>query len=284
MMAMKRPVLLLGFLCFLLAGGTAGGETLPRQTYQMTFRGFSEDTIRGIEEYIVEFPGYAGHLLVRQDLEGNEYRYESAGNSEGIAANLRRMFTYLDVEGRMDIDGLRITLTYPGYIPPRVPEKEVPQIVLPPPPVPAPKPKPLVLRLSTARGDMPAFAIGETFDLTVELSQDAWLYCLYRQVDGKVVKFFPNPHHKDAWLKGGPVHRIPGTIYPDTLAFSEPPGNELLTCFAADRDIRADLPAALRAPDLTALPPDVYSRLHELIDGIANVTIAWARLPIAVTR
>ena len=65
---------------------------------------------------------------------------------------------------------------------------------------------------------------------------------------------------------------------------TEPPGNELLTCFAADRDIRADLPAALRAPDLGALPSGLDNRLNELFDRLANTDVARASLPIIVKR
>jgi hypothetical protein len=299
MVAMKQPVLFLYFLCLVLAGGSAASETLTLNSYLMTFKGFSEDTTRGIEEYIVEFPGYTEHKLVSKELRGNEYRYKSSEAPEGIAASLRRMFTYLDVEGQIKIDEQRITVTHPLYEEPPVPEAALkpepevaPQARLQPspPPAPVPKvtpketPKPLALRLSTARGDIPAFAIGETFDLTVELSRNAWLYCFYRRVDGKVIKLFPNLYQEDAWMKGGQLHRIPGAIYPFELAFNEPPGNELLTCFAADRDVRADLPMALRVPDMVVLPPSIDRRLHELFDGLANVTIAHASMPITVTR
>ena len=297
MIAMKQAVLFLCFLCLVLAGGSAAGETLASNSYLMTFKGFPEDTTRGIEEYIVEFPGYTGHKLISEEPRGNEYRYHSSDNPEGIATNLRRMFAYLDVEGQIDLDEPRITVTHPLYQePPKpAPEQEpevAPQAALQPSsslatvPKEPPKatPKPLALWLSTTRGDMPAFTIGETFDLSVELSRDAWLYCFYSQVDGKVIKLFPNPYHEDAWIKGGRVHSIPGAIYPSELAFTEPPGNELLTCFAADRDVRTNLPPALQAPDLSALPPGVDSRLHELFAGLANVTIAHASLPITVTR
>lgn len=275
MIAIRWSVLFLGFLSLLLAGGPAGGETLPLNSYRMTFKGYSADTIRGIEEYIVEFPLYVGYRLVREGPRGNEYEYDSAEDSEGIAASLRRMFAYLDVEGRMDIDGMRITVTRTGYIPPAAP---------PIPPPPLPEMTRLTLRLSTARGDMPAFTIGETFDLTVQLSRDAWLYCFYRQVDGRIVKFFPNPHHEDAWMKGGREHRVPGAIYPFELEFAEPPGMELLTCFATGRDVRADLPAALRVPDWGAVPPGLDSRLHELFDELTDTDVARASLPIAVKR
>jgi len=295
MITMKQPVLFLCFLYLVLAGGSAGGETLALKPYLLTFRGFSEDTTRGIEEYIVEFPGYTEHELASEDPRGNEYRYQSSDDPEGIAASLRRMFAYLDVEGQIDVNEPRITVTHPLYQEPPEPEPapnpeaKVPPLAAlqaPPPPTPAPKatPKPLALRLSTARGDIPAFTIGENFDLSVELSRDAWLYCFYRKVDGTVVKFFPNPHHEDAWMKGGRVHRIPGAIYPLELTFTEPPGNELLTCFAADRDVRADLPAAMRAPDLGALPSGLDNQLNELFDRLANTDVARASLPIIVKR
>jgi hypothetical protein len=142
----------------------------------------------------------------------------------------------------------------------------------------------LTLRLTTARGDRPSFSIGEKFDLTVELNRDAWLYCYYQQVDGSVVKLFPNPHRTDAKLQGGEVHRIPGDIYPLDLAFTEPPGDELLTCYAAARDVAADLPSLLRAPDFSTLPVGMDARLHEIFEALKDADVAHDSLPIAVTR
>jgi len=314
MVAMKRSVLLFGFLCFLLAGPPVAAQA--RVSYQMIFRGYSVDTLRGVEEYIVEFPLYAGHRLVGEGPEGSEYEYESGAETQGIIVGLRRMFMYLDIKGGIDVEAGRITVTHPSYVeqaistpePPPVPEpketaalqapaspdpKPAPAPVVAPPPVEepavvvlpqAPLPKRLVLRLTTARGDRPSFAIGENFDLTVELSRDAWLYCYYRQADGRVVKFFPNPQRKDARLKGGTSHGIPGDIYPFDLPFAEPPGNEQLTCYATDRDVDAELPALLRAPDFAPLPPAMVARLQEIFDGLPDTVVARASLPISVKR
>ena len=277
MVAMKRSVLLFGFLCFLLAGPPVAAQA--RVSYQMIFRGYSVDTLRGVEEYIVEFPLYAGHRMVGEGPEGSEYRYDSGATQIEIAASLRRMFAYLDIEGAIDIDAARIAVTSPDYVAPP-PEEERAVAAL----TPAPLPERLILRLTTARGDTPSFAIGENFELTVELSHDAWLYCYYRQADGRVVKFFPNPQHKDARLKGGTAHGIPGDIYPFDLPFAEPPGNEQLTCYATDRDVDAELPALLRAPDFAPLPPGMVARLPEIFDGLPDTVVARASLPILVKR
>jgi hypothetical protein len=297
MMAMKQRALLIGFLYFLLAGLTAAGTAIASVQYHMTFRGYSADTLRGVEEYFVEFPLYAGHRLVDETASDRAYEYESSAGAELIEASLRRMFAYLDVDGVIDIKATRITVTHPDYTaPPPLEPAPVPEPVeetaLAAPTSAAPKSPaepatiaaPLKLHLTTARGDMPSFAIGETFDLTVELSRDAWVYCYYRQVDGAVVKFFPNPHHETAKLKGGTLHRIPGNIYPSGLAFTEPPGNELLTCYAAGRDVGEDLPAPLQEPDFAPLPAGMEGRLQELFEGLADTDVARDSLPIAVTR
>lgn len=271
---MKRHVLLPGFLCLLLAAAPAGGTSPRLITYQMDFRGYSEDTIQGVEEYIVEFPLYGGHRLVGQGPGGREYEYRSAEIPEGIVASLRRMFTYLDAEGSIEVEENRITVTRLGFAPPP-----------PPPDTPPPAPPPsLTVHLSTQRGEFPVFSIGESLDLAIELNQDAWLYCFYSQVDGRMIKFFPNPQHESALMEGGREHRVPGSIYPSEMEFGEPPGNELLTCFATGRDVRPDLPAEFRTPDFSAVPPAQAKRLHELFDGLANTDVARDSLPIAVKR
>jgi hypothetical protein len=310
--AMRRSVLLFGLLGFLMAGPPAAGKAFAADPYKMTFRGYSAEVLRGVEEYIVEFPLYAGHRLVEEGPQGVEYEYRSGAEASEIAASLSRMFLYLDVQGGIDVEERLITVTHPDYTEPPPEQSVLPEPVEetplePPPenppgentetqtalrtqpapapkPAPVPEPQPLTLRLTTARGDRPTFSIGENFDLTVKLNRDAWLYCYYRQVDGSVVKLFPNPQHGEAKLKGGVRHRIPGDIYPFDLAFSEPPGEETLICYASARDVGADLPSLLRMPDFGTLPVGMDARLHDIFAALKDTEIVHDSLSIVVTR
>lgn len=313
---MRRSVLLIGLLSLLMASLLAAAKAFASEPYRMTFRGYSAEVLRGVEAYIVEFPLYSGHRLVDEGPRGTEYEYRSRAEASEVIASLGRMFLYLDVQGEVEIEDRLITVTHPGYAEPPPEQSALPELVeqvplqpapaspvgentetqtalqsppasAPKPglaPAPAPAPQPLRLRLTTARGDRPSFSIGENFDLTVEMTRAAWLYCFYRQVDGTVVKLFPNPHHGDARLEGGVAHGIPGDIYPSEMAFAEPPGNELLTCYATSRDVRADLPSLLQVPDFGTLPAGMDARLHEIFDGLKDTVVARDSMLITVTR
>jgi hypothetical protein len=143
---------------------------------------------------------------------------------------------------------------------------------------------PIGLRLSTDRGRQPTYQIGEKLNLLIELERDAWLYCFYRQVDGRLFKFFPNVHHRVAWLAGGRTHRVPGEIYPFELNITEPPGKESLTCFASDRNVTSDLPGELRDPDLSPVSSETAKRLGEIFKSLPDTAVTKADMTITVSR
>jgi hypothetical protein len=144
------------------------------------------------------------------------------------------------------------------------------------------KPGPIAFQLRAVRGDDPSYAIGETLDLLLRIDRDAWVHCFYRQADRVVVPIFPNHHHRDSWLEGGVLHRIPGDLLPFALRFKAPAGVELLKCFAATRDIAAELPADLRGGGLEPLPPGADASIVSLFRGIPDAGLSEASLVITV--
>lgn len=236
--------------------------------YALVFSGFSSEEKHGIEEYLVEFPGYLAHRLVRDLPEKSEYHYETNANQARLNSALTKMLAYLDVNGEVSIAGDVIQVENLAARPAALLEQD----------------DPIVLRLSSARGHQPTYQIGEKLDLLIELNRDAWLYCFYLQGDGRLIKFFPNVHHRVAWLAGGRKHRIPGEIYPFELNITEPPGKESLTCFAANRNITSELPKELQGTEMSPLPLGTAKQLAEIFRNIPDAAVTETSMIITVSR
>ena len=136
--------------------------------------------------------------------------------------------------------------------------------------------------LSSSRGENPVYDIGEKLDLLVRLDRDAWMYCFYRQADGKMLKILPNQYYEDAFIEGGPVHTIPGPRLPFDLNIGEPAGIELVKCFATSRDVSKDLPEELRSMDFPVLPDGMDFRLPAIFRRLRDVAISESSVVITV--
>jgi hypothetical protein len=121
---------------------------------------------------------------------------------------------------------------------------------------------PIDFTLLSDRGEEPRYGFGDSAELTIELDQDAFVQCFYRNVNGQTFKVFPNPYHESALLPAG-VTRIPGDEMPFEFEMGEPAGSEFLKCFATREDVSAKLPEAIRASDLEPLPPELADALAE---------------------
>ncbi len=147
---------------------------------------------------------------------------------------------------------------------------------------------PIGFNLSSDRGDDPAYRIGEKLNLNFKVEQDAWVYCFYSQADGKVIQIFPNPrfwqHLSAPKLAGGVVHTVPGKeTFPFDLKLTEPTGLELIKCFAAARDITAELPKALQGRSLEPLADDLVGDLSLIFRSLPDAKISEASITVTVT-
>ena len=120
------------------------------------------------------------------------------------------------------------------------------------------------IQIETQKGTNPVYRFGEAMDIRIRLDRDAWLYCYYLQGhDGVLVRMFPNAYHPGAALSGPQSHTIPGELFPFAFDIREPAGVDLIKCFAAPRDVTAQLPPYARGEDGDRLPPDARFRLHD---------------------
>ena len=136
--------------------------------------------------------------------------------------------------------------------------------------------------LRSNRGETPAYNIGEKLHLEIRLDQDAWLYCFYRQADGRMLKIMPNRYHKNALVQGGKLHTLPGSILPFDLVVGEPAGTELVKCFAVSKDISAQLPKSIRNNNFPVLPEGMDFRLPHIFRQLKNVGVSEASVVINV--
>ena len=143
---------------------------------------------------------------------------------------------------------------------------------------------PFRFRLSSANGDDPVYYIGDKLNLMVQLGSDAWLYCFYRQADGRMVKIIPNQFHREALVKSGRVLTLPGQMMPFDLNIGDPPGIELVKCFALSRDVTNDLPDELQALDFAFLPEGMEFRLPTIFRSLDDVALSEASLVITVRQ
>ena len=115
-------------------------------------------------------------------------------------------------------------------------------------PVAAPQPAdPIRLTIGAAKG-AGKFKRGETIDLTVKASRDAYVYCFLRDETKKVQRFFPNRFAKDALVSASEPLQLPGKMR-FQLAASDKGIAETVACFAAPKEVLTALPDPLNAPD-----------------------------------
>ena len=117
--------------------------------------------------------------------------------------------------------------------------------------------------------------------------RDAWIYCYYSQVDGKILPILPNPFFweqaSEPHFAGGVVHRVPGqTTYPFDLVLSEPTGIELVKCFAVSRDVTPELPEALRGRTWEPIAADLAARIPRIFRDLPKAVISEASLVVTV--
>jgi hypothetical protein len=146
---------------------------------------------------------------------------------------------------------------------------------------------PIEFRLSSDRGTDPAYRIGDKINLVIRTDRDAWIYCFYSQADGKILQILPNPamwkQASEPRLDGGVVHRVPGdSTYPFDLVLSEPPGLELIKCFAFSRDVTLELPVVLQGRAWAPIEPAVVGQMSKIFQDLPKTAVSEASLVVTV--
>ena len=139
--------------------------------------------------------------------------------------------------------------------------------------------KPL-LTLTTPRGTAPVYALNERWSFSVQVSQDGYLFCYYRDAHQRVSRLYPNRFQPQAYVRAQQVVTIPaGRDF--ALQLDVPHTTEAVRCVAAPEDIEGRIPAHLQR-DLEALPGVSLEEAVEALRQLAPDTLAEARLEVQV--
>lgn len=84
-------------------GDPVGGDRVEglATAFVVIIDGFKPEEVNDVEEYLVSFQGYEHHRPTRCSIRRCEYWYETSSDSARLNRNLRRMMTYLGVQGRV---------------------------------------------------------------------------------------------------------------------------------------------------------------------------------------
>jgi hypothetical protein len=138
---------------------------------------------------------------------------------------------------------------------------------------------PLDLYLSSERGLYPTYHAGEAVRLVLQTNRDAHLYCyLRRRTD--LIPIFPSPDSGGSQVKGSMPLTFPGDRMPLPLAASEPGSDSEVRCFAADRDLAADLPSGIQA--FKPLGADAVAKLEATLDGLRQTRLVVTQIVLRV--
>jgi hypothetical protein len=125
----------------------------------------------------------------------------------------------------------------------------------------------LIVSLSTPRGHAPEYKVAETLDMTVTVSEDAYLYCYYRDGASMVYRVFPNEFQPDAHTAAGQSIVIPGNQAEFEIVFEYPQREEEFGCLATREDIDVALPETLKT-DLVPLPVET---IDEVVRAVLQI-------------
>lgn len=145
-----------------------------------------------------------------------------------------------------------------------------------PTPVPTPEPARLVLTLTTPRGMAPVYAVNERLSLSVQVSQDAYLYCFYRDGHLRIGRVYPNRFQQGAFARANQRVTIPEAA-PFSLLLDTPNTTEVVLCVASPEDLETQLPPHLR-PDLEVLSVTSLQEVLEVFRRLVPDGLAQAQL------
>ena len=219
--------------------------------------------------------------------------YLTGGSDGGLSDAIGRYQADNDLvpTGRVDFDLYYRLLASDSRHPPAKPvavavAATVSPAVTPSGPIqPAPITQPLRLVVSTARGPRPAYRTGETMVVSVEPTQDAYIYCYYQDSSGAIARIFPNRFQPDALVRANRQIEIPPSGQKSfAIRFDKAGSRETVACLAADQEAGLKLPAQLKTEDLKPLPVSSLDELASQIRGASGGRVTDARLTAEVVE
>jgi hypothetical protein len=113
-----------------------------------------------------------------------------------------------------------------------------------------------------------SFAPGAMVQLALQTSRDAHVYCYLRDENAVVQRIFPNRFAKDARVSASTRLELPGRQRFQIIANTKGI-RETVACYAAERDVMAELPPAVSGTDFAPL---AVTSLDQVRDAFAATT------------
>jgi hypothetical protein len=137
-----------------------------------------------------------------------------------------------------------------------------------------------VLTLTTPRGTTPVYAVNDRLSLSLQVSEEAYVFCYYRSGKQIISRLYPNRFQQQARVQANQAVTIPATA-PFALVLDTPNTTEEILCMATREDLEARLPARLR-PNLTTLPVAQLEEIRAAFRQLAPESLAEAQLQVQV--
>lgn len=131
----------------------------------------------------------------------------------------------------------------------------------------APAPAALTLSVGSASATT-VFQRGAPIDLLIKPNRDAHVYCYLRDENASIQRIYPNRFAKDSLVPAARQLELPGKQRFQIVA-NHKGVRETVACFATDRDVLAELPAAAAGTDFTPL---TVASIAELKSAFAGTT------------
>lgn len=143
---------------------------------------------------------------------------------------------------------------------------------------------PLNLYLSTDRGLYPTYRSGETVTLVLQTNRDAHVYCYLRNTRGQLTPIYPPGPSASSLVEGHHTLTLAGDRMPVPLRAAEREGNlsadQDVRCFAAGRDLGADLPG--RRDAFRPLTDEAAARLERTLNSLKQTELVMAQVILRV--
>ena len=112
----------------------------------------------------------------------------------------------------------------------------------------------------------PVFQRGTPINLLIQPNRDAHVYCYLRDENATIQRIYPNRFAKDSLVPASRRLELPGKQRFQIVA-NQKGVRETVACFATDRDVLADLPAAVAGTDFSPLPVKSIDELKAAFAG-----------------
>ncbi|MFN3076160.1 MAG: DUF4384 domain-containing protein [Alphaproteobacteria bacterium] len=138
--------------------------------------------------------------------------------------------------------------------------------------------KPVIgLRITSERGDSPAYGVKQILNASVEMDRNAFLYCFYQDTDGNISRLLPNRFRPNAFVRSRSVP-LSSTRQTVKIRFDKL-GTEHISCVAMNKEV--PLPAEIMTRDLVKLDLNSLDEIASMFRSVDEKTVE-ARMDITV--